>query len=121
MIPTLPCNCYRCKEMCFNPCVGTPIETQQIISAGLGKKLRYDIYDKSDGSEVRIVLPRRRFNCIFFDNGCKLHNIGLKPIMARAIDHNTTREEWNKINDETLESWNSDIGKQLVNLYRKTT
>lgn len=96
------CCCDVCKSMCYQcPCIGTPLEMQNIVQAGFHRdvmitKLANPIVINKYGHPITILainFDEKKGHCSMLENGlCKLHNLGLKPLEGRTAICNSEKE-----------------------------
>ncbi len=113
------CGCYKCQNMCINPCVFAPKEAKRALEAGLIGKITCSYYDFDNGHSdwVKILLPHtRRYRCVFLNENrkCMLHNTDLKPLEGRVA---TCKGEQNDLRKRMAKMWDTPLGKRVVKLY----
>jgi hypothetical protein len=86
------CSCLKCKAMCkTSPCFGTPIDIQQLITAGYKDRLIATAWVDVEWDGLwPVIAPTQTGNgCIFLtnENLCELHNLNLKPTEGRLAHH----------------------------------
>jgi|WetSurSiteA1Bulk_404760.scaffolds.fasta_scaffold69865_1 hypothetical protein len=127
----IACDCEVCRSMCKTcPCWPTPEEARALIDAGYGKYLMYDwwvggLYN-DEWKDIGILCPAEvghersmssgwiKSRCTFFSDarGCKLHELGLKPIEGRlALCEDRTPEHLHR---DVAQSWNNAEAQALV-------
>ena len=109
------CECEICREMCEWPCMGTPAEIQEIISAGMAFPNLLDASGMNHPIlDFECVKPRRvEGRCVYHENGkCVLHPLGLKPMEGREALHDVKPKMalYRKIE----RSWKTKKGRALV-------
>lgn len=114
------CSCDTCKKLCtIAPCQGTADEMAAIQAAGFGDKLMAGFYmdlDTFEGPFRIVAIERNDSGCPFHtsDGLCALHDLGLKPSEGRLANHST---EDHGLKAEICKTFNSDSGRELLNLY----
>jgi hypothetical protein len=96
------CKCKECKQQCKTAGLGTPLEMQKIIDAGLGHRLMPSVWGVGIARgflnrTIDFVAPEiiDGHGCTFFVNGlCQLHDLGLKPMECRLSHHSVTKENF---------------------------
>ena len=122
------CDCPKCRKCCeYRPCWPTYDEALRLIAAGLGNQLMVDYWvgDCYNEGDIHLLCPaivgyeskRAPYapfgTCTFFsENGCALHDAGLKPIEGRLalpcqdVDvgtlHRDVAETWNNPEAQAL-------------------
>lgn len=133
-IPVSVCSCKACQRMCRRPCFGTPDDIQKLIDAGHADRLCLEHHcGLTPKATIPILTPALKgqegkkspcnpasaLGCTFWHYGkCKLHNIGLKPLGAKLVDHNTPYEAnepiGGKVGANVAELWKSEEAQAMV-------
>ena len=129
------CSCDICVKMCEHPCWATPEEATKLIQAGYGNKLMNDYWvgDRFDNPnyDIQLLCPAEKGregltakffpinSCIFFNNNkCDLHNLGLKPLEGRIVDHQQ-KEEYKDLHKKIAMMWNNKEAQKIVEEWDK--
>lgn len=116
---TNECSCETCKSMCDRPCWPTPDEALLLIEKGYGDKLMKDWWVSDNdiyllcpacaGYEGRNAPAWPNGKCIFFNDGCYIHNI--KPSEGKIANCKHTPENLHK---EIAMLWNNPEAQKIV-------
>jgi hypothetical protein len=127
------CDCDTCKRMCHAPCCGSVEDMEKLIEAGYGNRLMFENLPSSIdcGDFLKPALKGHEGKytpwetaslrgCTFWNkNGhCELHNLGLKPVQARIVDHGENGYDREKYAAISKEDWESERGLAVIEKWK---